>query len=384
MKRFWQMHGLLKTVSFLTPLQTIKAEQEKTIVAGNRSFMSNVVFWGSMSEVVRNFIWPISILMNVYLFIHGKIDIAALTTFLTAVVLFTTYVWEIIWSTSQFSLLLARSEEAHSYLFGNVNIMKQPASTKPDIVVPSFEHALAFKQIAFAYPDKKEVQVLQNINLTVKKGEKVGIVGKSGSGKTTLTKLLLDYYSIDTGQIVLDGQAVTTQQISSVVSYVPQDTALFHRTIAENIGYATDREIDREAVISAAKQANADEFIQHIDQGYDALVGERGVKLSAGQRQRIAIARAFLDDKPILILDEATSALDSESEVLVQEGLEKLWNHKTVIAIAHRLSTLRHMDRILVMDKGQIIEQGTHHELLKKSGVYANLWKHQSGGFLEE
>jgi ATP-binding cassette subfamily B protein len=165
---------------------------------------------------------------------------------------------------------------------------------------------------------------------------------------------------------------------------VPQDTSLFHRTVAENIAYATDRKATQPEIIDAAKKAHAHEFIAQIKDGYQALVGERGVKLSAGQRQRIAIARAFLDDKPILILDEATSALDSESEVLVQEALEALWEHKTVIAIAHRLSTLRHMDRIIVMDQGRIIEQGTHQELLQKDGAYAKLWIHQSGGFLEE
>lgn len=363
---------------------TIQQQQDKTIKAGNRAFMWNVVFWGSMSQVVRNFIWPVSILLNVYLYLHGRISLAALTTFLTAVVLFTNYVWEIIWSISQFSLQLARIEEAHSYLFGDVNIIKQPVTTKREITPPEFTKTILFNNITFAYPDKKDTTVLHDIHLQIKKGDKVGIVGKSGSGKTTLTKLLLDYYQVGTDQILLDGQQVSTHELSSLVSYVPQDTALFHRTVAENIAYATAEEVDQAAVIAAAKRANAHEFIVAIDHGYDALVGERGVKLSAGQRQRIAIARAFLDNKPILILDEATSALDSESEVLVQDALEKLWKEKTVIAIAHRLSTLRHMDRILVMDKGRIAEQGTHQELISKNGLYAKLWNHQSGGFLED
>lgn len=165
---------------------------------------------------------------------------------------------------------------------------------------------------------------------------------------------------------------------------MPQDTSLFHRTIADNIAYAGDHEATLEDIIRASKLAHAHEFISKINNSYQALVGERGIKLSAGQRQRIAIARAILDNKPVLILDEATSALDSESEILVQKGLEALWHNKTVIAIAHRLSTLRHMDKIIVMDKGKIVEFGSHNELLAQNGAYAKLWQHQSGGFLEE
>jgi ATP-binding cassette subfamily B protein len=172
--------------------------------------------------------------------------------------------------------------------------------------------------------------------------------------------------------------------LGSLISYVPQDTTLFHRTIAENISYASDGPVTEEQIIEASKRAHAHEFIENIDYGYKALVGERGVKLSAGQRQRIAIARAYLDNKPILVLDEATSALDSESEVLVQKALEELWKEKTVIAIAHRLSTLRNMDRIILISNGRISEQGTHDELLLRKGAYARLWSHQSGGFLSE
>lgn len=247
-----------------------------------------------------------------------------------------------------------------------------------------FTGSLEFKDLEFAYPDKPDTPVLRDLNLSLHHGEKLGIVGKSGSGKSTLTKLLLGYYDVPEGQILLDGKAVPAHTVADVISYVPQDTTLFHRSIADNIAYAANRTVSQGDIVEAAKLAHAHEFIEKITDGYEALVGERGVKLSVGQRQRIAIARAFLDNKPLLILDEATSALDSESEVLVQEALENLWHDKTVIAIAHRLSTLRHMDKIAVMDNGQIGEMGTHEELLNAKGIYAKLWNHQSGGFIEE
>jgi ATP-binding cassette subfamily B protein len=276
-------------------------------------------------------------------------------------------------------------EEAHTYLFGHVNIIQQADEEQQRLLDNhQFNDVLSLRNLHFAYPDKKDVMVLDDIKLSLNKGEKMGIVGKSGGGKTTLTKLLLGYYPVEPEQILLDGEPIDTRDLSALISYVPQDTSLFHRSVADNIAYATDRKVSRDDIIAAAKQAHADEFITQISEGYDALVGERGVKLSAGQRQRIAIARAFLDDKPLLVLDEATSALDSESELLVQQALEALWQDKTVIAIAHRLSTLRHMDKIIVLDKGRIIEQGTHQELIDKQGKYASLWSHQSGGFIEE
>jgi ATP-binding cassette subfamily B protein len=317
--------------------------------------------------------------------VHHDISIAALSTFLAAVLLFSTTIWDMIWELSQFNLKVARMEEAHTYLFGPVNIIHQISDEASFIDrVRPFEHALELHELSFAYPDKPDTAVLSGISLHIKKGERVGVVGKSGGGKTTITKLLLGYYPAEPGQLLLDDKPIDTRDLSQLISYVPQDTSLFHRSVADNIAYATDKAVSREDIVKAAKQAHADEFITLISEGYDALVGERGVKLSAGQRQRIAIARAFLDDKPILILDEATSALDSESELLVQQALEDLWQDKTVIAIAHRLSTLRHMDKIIVMDGGRIIEQGSHQQLIDKKGKYADLWAHQSGGFLED
>lgn len=365
-------------------IDAINHEQEITIKAANKAFLWGIVFWGSMSFIVRNLIWPAAIVLNVYLFTRGEISLADLTTLLTAILLFTSFIWEIIWVTSQFALRLARMEEAYRYLFGDKDIVKAYfAPSPPQTELPGFKNQLGLHKLTFTYPEGSD-SVLKDIDLSISKGEKIGIVGKSGSGKTTITKLLLGYYPVQAGQVTLDEQAVDTSQLARLISYVPQDTSLFHRTISQNIAYAADRRVGQIEIVRAARQAHAEEFISQIPQGYQALVGERGVKLSAGQRQRIAIARAFLDDKPILILDEATSALDSESERLVQSALEKLWQHKTVIAIAHRLSTLRNMDRIIVLDKGRITESGSHDELLAAGGRYARLWAHQSGGFINE
>jgi ATP-binding cassette subfamily B protein len=353
--------------------------------AANNSFMWSMVFWASMGSLVRTLIWPSVILLNVYFYLRGEITLADLTTVFSALVVFSSFIWDLIWSLSQLSLRLSRMEESHTYLFGKVNICQGPAfsdATSKDLV--AFEKSLTFNNLNFSYPDNKSHEVLSAIKLEISKNQKLGIVGKSGSGKTTLTKLMLGYYSIADNVILIDGVSVKTDEIAQLVSYVPQDTTLFHRSIADNIAYATNRKVSRSEIVDAAKKAHADEFITRMPGGYDALVGERGVKLSAGQRQRIAIARAFLDNKPLLILDEATSALDSESEILIQQALEDLWKDKTVLAIAHRLSTLRHMDKIVVIDKGKITEAGTHAQLLEKKGTYAQLWSHQSGGFIEE
>lgn len=243
-----------------------------------------------------------------------------------------------------------------------------------------------FDKISFKHKDAKE-PIFQDFTLQVKPGERIGLVGVSGSGKTTLTKLLLRFADVDAGQITISDQnikEVTQRSLRENIAYVPQETSLFHRSIAENIAYgkldATPEEIRR-----AAELANAHEFIKDLPDGYDTLVGERGIKLSGGQRQRIAIARAILKDAPILVLDEATSALDSESEALIQDALNTLMQGRTSIVIAHRLSTVASLDRIVVLEDGKIVEQGTHHQLLGKShGVYNHLWSRQSGAFMEE
>ena len=246
-----------------------------------------------------------------------------------------------------------------------------------------------FKQVNFAYANQQAL--LQAFNLTIKTGEKVGLVGRSGAGKSTIVNLLLRFYEIQQGEILIDGQnvtKVTQNSLRAAIGMVTQDTSLLHRSVRDNILYGRP-DATEEEMIAAAKRAEAHAFILNLRdakgrEGYDAHVGERGVKLSGGQRQRIAIARVMLKDAPILLLDEATSALDSEVEAVIQESLYDLMRGKTVVAIAHRLSTIAAMDRLIVLDAGKIVEAGTHKELIKNKGLYASLWARQSGGFLAE
>ncbi|HEZ3564683.1 TPA: ABC transporter ATP-binding protein [Neisseria meningitidis] len=248
---------------------------------------------------------------------------------------------------------------------------------------------IKFEHIDFSYEAGKPL--LNGFNLTIRPGEKVGLIGRSGAGKSTIVNLLLRFYEPQSGTVLIDGQdisGVTQESLRAQIGLVTQDTSLLHRSVRDNIIYGRPDATDAE-MVSAAERAEAAGFIPDLSdakgrRGYDAHVGERGVKLSGGQRQRIAIARVMLKDAPILLLDEATSALDSEVEAAIQESLDKMMDGKTVIAIAHRLSTIAAMDRLVVLDKGRIIEEGTHAELLEKRGLYAKLWAHQSGGFLNE
>lgn len=246
--------------------------------------------------------------------------------------------------------------------------------------------SITFDAVTFTHDNGQGEQVFRDFNLTIPAGQRVGIVGHSGSGKTTLTRILLRFSDIDSGTISIDGQDIsqsTQRSLHETIAYVAQEPMLFHRSLQENISYGR-QDATREQIIAASKKAYAYEFIKKLPDGFDTLVGERGVKLSGGQRQRIAIARAILKDAPILVLDEATSALDSESEKLIQASLTDLMKNRTAIVIAHRLSTIQKMDRIIVLDNGAIVEDGTHSELLAKNGTYAKLWSHQSGGFIEE
>lgn len=288
-----------------------------------------------------------------------------------------------------------------SMLFESIGTVQDGINT---LAVPTqikdLEHApelkikgghIQFEKVNFAYQGKggSNIDVFDELNLQIAAGEKVGLVGRSGAGKSSLVNLLLRFYDIQSGSILVDQQniaKITQESLRANISMVTQDTSLMHRSVRENIMYGR-MDATEEEMISAAKQAEAHDFILSLSDangrtGYDAHVGERGVKLSGGQRQRIAIARVMLKNAPILILDEATSALDSEVEQAIQTGLERVMEDKTVVAIAHRLSTIAQMDRLLVLDQGKIVESGSHEQLLALDGIYAKLWSHQTGGFL--
>lgn len=303
--------------------------------------------------------------------------------------LFEVYILRIIDSIGKSSLFVRQFEG----LLGDAHDMTEILEREPHIKdslnpeIPQIKKGeISFDTVHFNYPDQQASEPLfKNFNLNIKAGERVGLVGPSGGGKTTITRLLLRFHDIDDGIISIDGQnivRITQAELHKYVAYVPQEPLLFHRSLAENIGYASNATLDK--IVAISKKAHAHDFIKALPNGYDTLVGERGVKLSGGQRQRVAIARAMLRDAPMLVLDEATSALDSESEKLVQDALWKLMENKTALVIAHRLSTIQRMDRIVVLDDGKIIEQGSHKQLLGNNGLYARLWAHQSGGFLEE
>lgn len=288
------------------------------------------------------------------------------------------FLWQVAKEFSQFSKLFGRITQALRTVLEAPELTDQSHAHELKIT----EGKITFDNVKFHY--KGTEPLFQNKSIEIKAGQKVGLVGHSGGGKSTFVNLILRLYDVTDGAILIDGQDirdVTQDSLRENIAMIPQDPSLFHRSLMENIRYGRADSTDEE-VIEAAKKAHAHEFISTLPQGYDSLVGERGVKLSGGQRQRIAIARAILKNAPILILDEATSQLDSFTESLIQESLWELMQNKTTIVIAHRLSTLLHMDRILVFDKGKIVEDGTHSELLAKAGLYKTLWDAQVGGFL--
>ncbi|MFI1654601.1 ABC transporter ATP-binding protein [Streptomyces sp. NPDC020472] len=265
-------------------------------------------------------------------------------------------------------------------------LLDEPTVLDPETPEPlrPADAEVRFEKVTFAHAGAEPL--FEDLDLDVPSGAKIGFVGRSGGGKTTLTRLLLRMTDIDGGRITIGGQDISRlrqAELRGMIAYVPQDPAMFHRTLRDNIAFARPEATEAE-IRRAAEAAHVTEFADALPEGFDTMVGERGVKLSGGQRQRVALARAILRDAPILLLDEATSALDSESEMLVQDALWRLMEGRTALVVAHRLSTVATMDRLVVLDRGRIVEQGTHQELLTAEGAYAKLWQHQSGGFIDD
>jgi ATP-binding cassette, subfamily B, bacterial len=337
---------------------------------------------GSVTALMMTGVQFIILLISIYAMMQGQVQIGTLLLAQVYITSLISALWNLSSLTRGLEQNFSDAAEMTEIWYQHHDITDAP-NAKPLVVT---EGRLHLDHIDFSHADSNGEQLFTNFDLVIEPGKKVGLVGHSGSGKTTLTRLLLRFADVDKGAITIDGQdisKITQASLRQKIAYVPQEPLLFHRSIHDNIAYGRP-DATREQVIHAAKLANAAEFIDKLPNGYETLVGERGVKLSGGQRQRVAIARAVLKDAPIIVLDEATSALDSESEKLIQDALNKLMKGRTTIVIAHRLSTIQKMDRIVVLDNGAIVEQGSHAQLIDKNGVYANLWQHQSGGFIEE
>lgn len=334
---------------------------------------------------ITNYILVFSIgALSVYLWMDNSISVGAIAIAIALALRINGMSMWIMWEVGALFENMGTVVDGMKTLAKPVDIQDKPGAK--DLVVR--EGGIEFDNVSFHYGDKTK-GVISNLNLDIKPGEKVGLVGRSGAGKSTLVNLLLRFHDVEDGKIKIDGQVisdVTQDSLRAKIGMVTQDTSLLHRSIRDNILYGNP-DATEEDLLRATKQAHAHEFIETLSDpfgntGYDAQVGERGVKLSGGQRQRIAISRVLLKDAPLLILDEATSALDSEVEAAIQESLNELMQGKTVIAIAHRLSTIAAMDRLIVLDKGEVVEQGTHQELVQSNGIYAQLWAHQTGGFI--
>ncbi len=338
-------------------------------------------FWRSVLQTIMMVAFQAFILYTmIRLWSIGEITVGVFI--LTYVYLFSIFerVWDLSEDVTTFMKAVTDMKEAVDIFDAEMEV-KDPIHPEVSSIQSG---VIEFKHVSFSYMEESEV--FEDFNLKINSGEKIGLVGHSGSGKSTITKLLLRFMDIQNGEILIDGQNISKikqDDLRNKISYVPQESILFHRSLRENILYSKPNATDEE-VFAVAKKAHAHEFIVNLSKGYDTLVGERGVKLSGGERQRVAIARAMLKEAPILVLDEATSSLDSISETYIQEAFDELMKGKTTIVIAHRLSTIQKMDRIIVLDKGKIVEEGTHKALLAKKGFYAELWNHQTGGFLEE
>ncbi|EPP5338916.1 ABC transporter ATP-binding protein [Vibrio alginolyticus] len=386
-----------RIVDSYTNIQTVKLfshSQCETQYAeqGMKGFLNTVyrqmrlVTGFDVAVEISNYILVFSVAaLSIYLWLDSAISVGAIAIAVSLALRVNGMSMWIMWEVGALFENMGTVVDGMKTLSKPIDIKDKPGAK--DLVVT--EGGIHFDNVSFHYGENKGV--ISHLDLNIKPGEKVGLVGRSGAGKSTLVNLLLRFHDVEDGSIKIDGQnisEVTQDSLRSKIGMVTQDTSLLHRSIRDNILYGNP-DATEEDLLKATKQAHAHEFIETLtdpfgNAGYDAQVGERGVKLSGGQRQRIAISRVLLKDAPLLVLDEATSALDSEVEAAIQESLNELMQGKTVIAIAHRLSTIAQMDRLIVLDKGSIVEQGSHQELIANNGIYAQLWAHQTGGFIAE
>ncbi len=386
-----------RIVDSYTNIQTVKLfshSQRETQYAeqGMKGFLNTVyrqmrlVTGFDVAVEISNYILVFSVAaLSIYLWLDSAISVGAIAIAVSLALRVNGMSMWIMWEVGALFENMGTVVDGMKTLSKPIDIQDKPNAK--DLVVS--QGGIQFDNVSFHYGENKGV--INHLNLDIKPGEKVGLVGRSGAGKSTLVNLLLRFRDVEEGSIKIDGQNiadVTQDSLRSKIGMVTQDTSLLHRSIRDNILYGNPTASEEE-LLKATKQAHAHEFIETLTDpfgnvGYDAQVGERGVKLSGGQRQRIAISRVLLKDAPLLVLDEATSALDSEVEAAIQESLNELMQGKTVIAIAHRLSTIAQMDRLIVLDKGNVVEQGSHQELIAHNGIYAQLWAHQTGGFLGE
>ncbi|GAB7227303.1 ABC transporter ATP-binding protein [Vibrio rotiferianus] len=386
-----------RIVDSYTNIQTVKLfshSKRETQYAeeGMKGFLNTVyrqmrlVTGFDVAVEISNYLLVFSVAaLSIYLWLDSAISVGAIAIAVSLALRINGMSMWIMWEVGALFENLGTVVDGMKTLSKPIDIQDKPDAK--DLQVS--KGGIHFDNVSFHYGEKKGV--ISNLDLNIKPGEKVGLVGRSGAGKSTLVNLLLRFHDVEEGSIKIDGQeisSVTQDSLRSKIGMVTQDTSLLHRSIRDNILYGNP-DATEEELLKATKQAHAHEFIDTLTDpfgnvGYDAQVGERGVKLSGGQRQRIAISRVLLKDAPLLVLDEATSALDSEVEAAIQESLNELMQGKTVIAIAHRLSTIAQMDRLIVLDKGNIVEQGSHKELIANNGIYAQLWAHQTGGFLGE
>ncbi|MEM9040020.1 MAG: ABC transporter ATP-binding protein [Actinomycetota bacterium] len=385
--------NFVNVFSFRSQLKEIRRndEQMEQLTGDDVSFsVALTTYWGGASVLVRVLLWGVVMAYSWWQYDSGAISLTALVVSVTVLLDFTNMYWQIAHFLGEWIDKSASYREAYGYLFGGRDIVSEPpverapisVSEREDPVPGRLDHALDVRDLRFAYPDEPDRLVLDGVDFSVRRGERLGIVGRSGEGKSTLIKILLGFYEPTGGQVFVDGRPAGARDLAAIHSYVPQDTSLFQETIEYNIGYAADGPIDHELIRDAARRANIADFVESLPNGYRTLVGERGIKLSLGQRQRIAIARAFVKRSDLVILDEATSALDSETEAYIHESLLELWEGRAAIVIAHRLATLNDVDQIMVMERGRVVEHGPREELLESAGRFAEMWGLQRAGFV--